>query len=380
MSNEFTKSSTAVLMIGHIAGMVDMVALPLWVGTLMQTYKFTPQTAGMAVTLFLLMVAFTSMVLAPLFNRLPRKLFGFVGFAIAAATFYKVSELPSSGESLEQSMMVLHAIAGIGIGGGLSMTHGAMGRTDNPHRMFAWANGLLGVFAVGFLGSMPNLIEALGGQVIFVGFAIVMGFAALALLIAFPALDGHDSSQAKESKPIPKAAWFAIITVVFLTLNYAMVFSFIERMGAARQFPAQMIGGVLLALGLVNLLPGPLAGIFERKVSAIAVAMLAPVLQAALALVLFNAQDFSFYSIAGALCVMPVMFGHIFLFGLMSRLDTSGRAAASTPAMVMLGSSIGPVLGGVLVQQSGYSAIGIASVVIGILAAGSAYMIKVTKA
>jgi len=31
MSNEFTKSSTAVLMIGHIAGMVDMVALPLWV-------------------------------------------------------------------------------------------------------------------------------------------------------------------------------------------------------------------------------------------------------------------------------------------------------------------------------------------------------------
>jgi len=380
MSNKFTKSSTAVLMIGHIAGMVDMVALPLWVGTLMQTYKFTPQTAGMAVTLFLLMVAFTSMVLAPLFNRLPRKLFGFVGFAIAAATFYKVSELPSSGESLEQSMMLLHALAGIGIGWGLSMTHGAMGRTDNPHRMFAWANGLLGVFAVGFLGSMPNLIEALGGQVIFVGFAIVMGFAALALLIAFPALDGHDSSQAKESKPIPKAAWFAIITVVFLTLNYAMVFSFIERMGAARQFPAQMIGGVLLALGLVNLLPGPLAGIFERKVSAIAVAMLAPVLQAVLALVVFNAQDFSYYSIAGALCVMPVMFGHIFLFGLMSRLDTSGRAAASTPAMVMLGSSIGPVLGGVLVQQSGYSAIGIASVVIGILAAGSAYMIKVTKA
>lgn len=380
MSNKFTKSSTAVLMIGHIAGMVDMVALPLWVGTLMQTYKFTPQTAGMAVTLFLLMVALTSTVLAPLFNRLPRKLIGFVGFAIAAATFYTVSGLPTSGESLERSMMVLHAIAGIGIGGGLSMAHGAMGRTDNPHRMFAWANGLLGVFAVGFLGSMPKLIEALGGQVIFVGFAIVMGIAALVLLMAFPVLDGHDPLQPKINKPIPKAAWFAIVTVVFLTLNYAMVFSFIERMGAARQFPAQMVGGVLLALGLVNLLPGPLAGIFERKVSAIAVAMLAPVLQAVLALVLFNAQDFVYYSVAGALCVMPVMFGHIFLFGLMSRIDTSGRAAASTPAMVMLGSSIGPVLGGVLVQQSGYSAIGIASVVIGLLAVGTAYMTGATQA
>jgi MFS family permease len=97
--------------------MLDMVALPLWVGTLMQTYRFTPQMAGLAVTLFLLMVALTSMVLAPLFNRLSRKFIGALGFAIAALAFYFASTVPSSGFTAGQ-MIALHVVAGIGIGGG----------------------------------------------------------------------------------------------------------------------------------------------------------------------------------------------------------------------------------------------------------------------
>ena len=41
------------LMAAHCAGMVDLVALPLWVGILMSHYRFDPQQAGGVVTLFL---------------------------------------------------------------------------------------------------------------------------------------------------------------------------------------------------------------------------------------------------------------------------------------------------------------------------------------
>ena len=40
-----------VLMVAHCAGMVDLVALPVWVGTLISAYKFDPQQAGGLVTL-----------------------------------------------------------------------------------------------------------------------------------------------------------------------------------------------------------------------------------------------------------------------------------------------------------------------------------------
>ena len=42
------------LMVAHCAGMVDLVALPVWVGALIAQYGFSPQQAGGLATLFLL--------------------------------------------------------------------------------------------------------------------------------------------------------------------------------------------------------------------------------------------------------------------------------------------------------------------------------------
>ena len=41
---------------------------------------------------------------------------------------------------------------------------------------------------------------------------------------------------------------------------------------------------------------------------------------------------------------------------------------AATPAMVMIGAAIGPVLGGTLVQSFGYASLGLAAFVLGSLA------------
>jgi hypothetical protein len=62
----------ATLMLCHFVGMVDLVALPVWVGTLAQHYGFDLEHAGMIVTAFLLGAVGASLAAAPLFNRLPR--------------------------------------------------------------------------------------------------------------------------------------------------------------------------------------------------------------------------------------------------------------------------------------------------------------------
>ena len=69
----------AALMVAHCAGMVDLVALPVWVGTLIGRYGLDPQQAGLLATLFLGGAVVASVLLAPQFHRLPGRLVATLG-------------------------------------------------------------------------------------------------------------------------------------------------------------------------------------------------------------------------------------------------------------------------------------------------------------
>ena len=133
----------AVLMVAHCAGMVDMVALPVWVGTLISAYGLDPQQAGGLVTLFLIGAVVSSSFFAPRFNRVSGRVAAAAGFGVAALAFMGLSLTRDF-----SSMAALHALAGIAAGCGLSFTHGTIGRSANPHRMFALVGIALGFFAV----------------------------------------------------------------------------------------------------------------------------------------------------------------------------------------------------------------------------------------
>ena len=363
-------------MLAYVAGMVDMVALPVWIGTLMQHYRYSPAQAGITVTLFLLGVVLSSLFFAPRFNRMPRRAAATAGFALAALAFLVAAMQPVGIEGFGM-LAAVHAVAGLGVGCGLSFTDGAMGRSANPHRLWAMANVALGVFAVVFLGGMPQLLMRVEASALFVAYAGLMALAALAVGLAFPAVDSVDAdaqramqsaTEAATASKIPRAAWFVIAAVVCLTLNQAMVFSFVERIGASRGFAPDQVQAVLIALGLVNLVPGVLAAVLQTKWSPIAVGMAGPIGQAVLALVMTAATGYAPYAVAASLYVFMVIFTHTFLFGLLAKLDGSGRAVAATPAMMMLGSCIGPALGGGIVQAAGYPALGWAACCVTVLA------------
>ena len=125
---------------------------------------------------------------------------------------------------------------------------------------------------------------------------------------------------------------------------------------------------MLIALGFVNLLPAPLAALLERRWPAHLVVLGGPVVQAALALTIATSGGYAAYAFAGALFAAVMIFTHTFAFGLVAQLDTGGRALSATPAMLMMGAAIGPVLGGTLVKSAGYGALGAAALAIGCVA------------
>jgi predicted MFS family arabinose efflux permease len=229
--------------------------------------------------------------------------------------------------------------------------------------MFAMAGLALGIFAVVFLGFTPKLIEAMGGPVLFQVFAGLMLFATVITTAAFPAPPADDAMEAVASPSetrLKPAVWGGIVGIGLMALIQAMMFSFMERLGSSRGFSAEQVQAVLIAVGFVNLLPAVVATWLQNRVPAHRVLLAGPALQAVLALVITQSSGYTFFFAASSVYVFVMIFTHIFAFGMFAAQDPSGRAVAATPAMVMTGSAIAPILGGVLVQNLGFEWLGYA--------------------
>lgn len=360
MDRTTTLTGRLALMVAHCAGMLDLVALPVWVGTLIARYGLDPQQAGLLATLFLLGGVVASSVLAPVFHRLPARIVTTVGFGLAAVTFWVLT-----GTRGLSSMALLHVVAGLAAGSALSVTHGTIARSANPHRLFAVVGAALGVFAVVFFAAVPPLVAQGRGDTLFLVFAGVMAVATLTSAAAFPGAAPAVQETAASHGPLPRQVWFGIAGVAGMGMVQSMTFSFLERVGADRSFGAQAVNGVLVALGLVNLLPAALAGLLQHRWPARRVLLAGPVLQALLVVVIMNSPAFGPYAAAASVFAAVMIFTHTFAFGALAQLDPSGRALAATPAMLMVGAAIGPILGGTLVKGLGYGVLGGAAVLIG---------------
>ncbi len=91
-------------------------------------------------------------------------------------------------------------------------------------------------------------------------------------------------------------------------------------------------------------------------------------MQTVLALMIAQSATFAPYAGAAMFFAFVMIFTHTFAFGLIAKLDPSGRVLAATPAMLMVGAAVGPILGGTLVKLSGYGSLGVTAVVIDAIA------------
>jgi predicted MFS family arabinose efflux permease len=364
MSHRFGFKGNIALMVSHCAGMIDLVALPLWIGVLVASYHLDTQQAGGLVTLFLLGAVCASIFIAPRFKQLNRRLVASVGFLVSGLSFLIASQTTDYIQ-----LAILHVMAGLSASAALSMAHGTLARGHNPHRLFAIAGFALGVLGFVFMGATPNITKALGGNSLFVIFAGIMVIAALVCAVAFPSFTLNSEEEAQDkvnsATKIPRSVWYGIVGISLMAVTQAMTFSFMERVGHERGFATDSITLVLVALALINIVAAALAGVFEKRISERVVLFSGPVLQIVLSNIMMNSSGFVFYAVSAAFFVSLMIFTHTFVFGLLARLDTSGRAMAATPAMLMIGAAIGPILGGTIVKLVGYHGIGIAALLFG---------------
>lgn len=346
----------ATLLISHVGGMVDLVALPLWISGLIASAHFLPQKAGALVSLYIFGVLVSNLLLAPVFMKVNSRIVATAGFAVSALCFFTLTQAHGF-----PAFALLHFVAGLGAGSGLSCVHGTIGRSKNPHRLFAIVNVGVCVFGIVFFATAPHLLAIIGVNVIFVILGGLMVAATLACALAFPPISAAPKREVFTGPIASKLSSraFAFAGVAFMTAGQAAMFSFVQQVGLAHGFAASSIGLLLAGSAVLNLGAPILAGVLQHKLPATAVAVTGVFLHGCASLVICNTVGFGPFVIAAGSLVFLTIFSHIFMFGFISRMDRSGRMAALTPSMLMIGTAIGPFLAGTMVGAYGYPALGV---------------------
>ncbi len=345
----------ATLLISHVGGMVDLVALPLWISGLIASAHFLPQKAGALVSLYIFGVLISNVALAPIFMKVKSRIVATSGFALSALCFFSLTHAHGF-----PAYALLHFTAGIGAGTGLSCVHGTIGRSKNPHRLFAIVNIGVCIFGIVFFAVAPHLLSIMGVSVIFIILGSLMVAATLACALAFPPISAEPKREVYNGPIASKLSSrvFAFAGVAFMTAGQAAMFSFVQQVGLAHGFTASSIGLLLAGSAVLNLGAPILAGVLQHKLPATPVAVTGLFLHGVASLVICFTLGFGPFVLAAGSLVFLTIFSHIFMFGFISKMDRSGRMAALTPSMLMVGTATGPFLAGTVVGAYGYPALG----------------------
>ncbi len=259
----------------------------------------------------------------------------------------------------------LRACHGFAGGMAVGISYSVMARTQSPDRAFGML--LLVQFGLAGLGLMvlPPLVPTHGAQILFV---VLAAFSAVALL-ALPAIPRFDDPvamrDAQRATLAPRERHIAVFALLAMFLfqagNMALAAFIIglgERFGLGREFVSSTLGWAtwIGALGAVLVI---VMGTPRNRLRPL---LVATALSLAGTAAFFRSDSGAVFFIANAGTAITWSFVVPCLFGIVSRLDRSGRLATLTGFVSKTGLASGPLLAGWILRTRNDHALITASV------------------
>ncbi len=255
-------------------------------------------------------------------------------------------------------LTAVRAVHGLIGGMAVGVTYSAMARTRSPDRAFGML--LMVQFGLGGLGVMflPQLVPEYGARILFLVLAGVTT-AALLATFAIPPIDARERTQNNATHPPLERSrrWTAGFTLLALFLfqagNMALAAFIIglgEHFGLQRDF-------ISLALGWATWIGA--VGAILVIVLGTRMGRMRPLLAALLLTLIGNAAFWwsanqALFFIANIGTAVTWSFVVPYLFGMLSRLDPSGRLATLGGFLSKLGLASGPLAAGLLLHSGSY--------------------------
>lgn len=328
----------------------SQMALPLWVGAIIDDYELTAEQAGIIAAVEYGAVAIVSVIIATKVHRFNLKhvsLIGMICLLIGNGGAVFASEF--------QSLIVTRGLAGTGKGLVIAAIFSLAARTQNPTKSFAIINGAYTALATIIYLTLPVPIKANGATGAFAALFVVVLFGALFLywVPSTRAVDQLKATATEDPKlAISLSGFLVLIALIFMWAANGSIWTYVERLGQSTGLSLQQVGTTLSIAAAVAILGPITAHYVHDRFGFRKPIMIGATLKIGAALVLCNWMIPQAYIVAATLFVLAALFIVPYLMSLMSLADPTGRLAAAAGGLLTAGSSLGAYLGGVTLTYS----------------------------
>jgi len=344
-----TSAIAAAAVISGIAPIFFNV-LPLIVGVFVQSRGYDSQQVGLLASTYLAGHTLATVTLIFFVRRFDWR-FGVAGFAVLQATGFAFAAFAEVYGILASFLF----FAGLGGGGlfGLSMT--CLGDTELPDRSFGLGTFLQTLIPAIIAFVLPFAIipfwQAKGALLTIA----VIALTCIVLLRWFPKHGKRTETKPGETRPIGARAWLSLFGAFVFVVGLAATWTFFERIGDAAGVGPETVGlvisGSLVAGGIGSLVPVVLGDRWGRTWPV----FLAGSTLIICILLLWTEPNTARFVIAGLLFFFCWTVSIIYQLGRLVARDESGHIAAVVPALIGVGSTVGPLCGGYLVRDGSFA-------------------------
>lgn len=339
----------------------SQMAVPLWVGAVIDSFGFSAETAGTIAAIEFTTVAIASYAVALRIHRFSVRKLCAVGFTLLILANGTSTVLDSAG-----LLTATRAVAGVGKGLVISAAFGLAGRSTTPARAFALLNAGYTLFAAVTLFTVPFAIEASGAAGVWASLCLATVIGAC-LLPWIPSARTEEAATAQA--PTTNAGTsglsgvLALLALVVLVGGSSAVWTFIERIGLRTGLSLTDVGMILSIAAIITVIGPALAHWLDTRagykvpiIVGVGVKMLIAGILGTVTSAFIFIVTVPFFN-AAMLLAVP------YLQALMSLADPKGRFAAAAGASMTLGAALGAYIGGVTVTHLGLSYVGTVAVV-----------------
>ncbi len=298
-------------------------------------------------------VGLISLVFGPVIHRLPKRHIAISGCAIAIT-----SNIFSILTGQYEYLMLLRLLAGVGTGLAIVSGAAAVSKYREPEKMFGVINVLVAMMMSIAIISAGYSLKAYGAQGIF-GLMTIIYVLILPLLFLLP-VDIHTSGDDKSKQALPSIGLGCLFVLgfVFALIWQNACWVFGVSVGEASGLVLESIGiiiGITALFGLIGAMVSAWIGVRFGRIVPLTIGFLAMGGSWWFMCIFPNPVVF----IVGMTVNNIAFFFNIsFPLGMAASLDQWGRWASIAVGLQLLGSILGPVFGGILIERGGISLLG----------------------
>lgn len=346
-------------------GFSSQMVVPIWIGQVIDHFRVSAAVAGSIASLEFAAVAITSVITATLVGRSPGRLLCTLGTVLLTA-----GNLVCTFASSLAWLGAARLVCGVGKGLVIAIIFGLAGQYANATRSFAVLNAAYAAFSAAVFLLVPRVVIHFGMAGAF-GSMVALSLLGLVFLPGVP--EPRRAAQGESwfrSLPLDVCGVLAISGLTLMWTAHSSIWSFSERIGVRDGLTLQSIGWVL-SVSSVLAIAGPLASrVLEIRRGALLPISggLAALAVAAIWLCVSRSQVT--YALGVPIISIAALFLMPYIQGVLSFVDPTGKLNAGSSAFMTLGGALGPLLGGTLIAQGGFTTLAACAAVLFVIVFG----------